>query len=273
MYNEITIAITSCWRIDLLKKTIQSIELTIDLSKYNKVITEDSRDKETILKIKEANNNGFLKGWKVIFTQWSKQKDVFKCHYYALKELYRNIDTKYVFHCEDDLIFKKTPFDYINLSYKILEANKHIKLILLRDLFTDFKLKKTWIMQSRYYEILTDKHQLFFWHEFIYLTAEESFSLQPWLREVNTMKQVMFNYEDYVDEKLVSNRLSNLWYESIVIKDWIYNHLNPIIHSTRNIQNMWLLNYLFTTIKWTVKYRTSLTVKYIKNIIKKISTK
>jgi hypothetical protein len=57
IYEDITIAITSCGRFDLLKKTISSIEQTIDLSKYKKILTEDSRDKKHQEKMKEAQKN------------------------------------------------------------------------------------------------------------------------------------------------------------------------------------------------------------------------
>ncbi|MDR0860244.1 MAG: hypothetical protein LBO09_04680 [Candidatus Peribacteria bacterium] len=72
MYQDITIAITiaitSCGRIDLLKKTVESIEKTIDLSKYKKIMTEDSKDENHIQKMKEANVNGFLKGREILYT-------------------------------------------------------------------------------------------------------------------------------------------------------------------------------------------------------------
>gem|GEM_PF-1630381 len=60
MTSDITIAITSCGRYDLLHKTITSIEQSIDLSQYTKIMTEDSRDSKHIDKIKQANKDGFL---------------------------------------------------------------------------------------------------------------------------------------------------------------------------------------------------------------------
>jgi FkbM family methyltransferase len=220
--------------------------------------------------MKEANVNGFLKGREILYTWWSGQKDVFKCHYYALKTLYDHIDTKYVFHCEDDQIFKKTDFDYFELSYKILEHNDKIGVVLLRDICKDFWLKKTWIMKKRYYEILTDEVLSFYGHDFIVFNPNESFSLQPWLRNTQIMKQVMFWYEDHVDEWLVSKRLSDLWYTSIVIKKGIYNHINPIFNSTKNIKSLWFFRYIYTTLKGTITYRWWLFLYWCKNLIKKV---
>jgi hypothetical protein len=61
MTSDITIAITSCGRFSLLKKTVLSLQQSIDLSQYKKIMTEDSRDEKHIHKIKQANKDGFLK--------------------------------------------------------------------------------------------------------------------------------------------------------------------------------------------------------------------
>lgn len=266
--NDITIAITSCGRIDLLEKTISSIAKTINLSSYKKILTEDAKNEEHIKKMKEANKNWFLKWWKILFTWGSNQKDLYKCHHYALKTLYDNIDTKYVFHCEDDQIFKKTDFDYFKLSYDILENNKEIWIVLLRDMFKDFWLKKTWIMKSRYYEILTDHEIKLYGHNFIYLSDSNAFTLQPGLRRLKEMKEVMFGFEDYVDEKLIWERYCKKWYKTIVINPGIFNHINPVFNTTKNIRNLWLFKYIYETLKWTIAYRWWLIIKYIKSLLK-----
>lgn len=264
--KNITIAITSCGRFESLKKTILSIENTIDLSLYKKVMTEDSKDRKHIEKIKKSVENWFLKGWKILFTFWSNQTNLYKSHHYALKILYDNINTKYVFHCEDDQIFKKTNFDYLKLSYEILENEKSIGIVLLRDLIKDFWLKKTGIMKSRYYEILTDEETSILWHDFIFLNKNENFTLQPWLRRTNEMKKIMFWHEEYVNEKLIWERYNEIKLRTIVIKKWIYNHINPILNSTKNIKNLWVIKYIYSTINWTIRYRLWLLIKYIKNL-------
>ena len=59
--KDITIALTSCGRFALLEKTVTSLAQSIDFSQYEKIMTEDSRDQTHITKIKEENDNGFLK--------------------------------------------------------------------------------------------------------------------------------------------------------------------------------------------------------------------
>jgi hypothetical protein len=156
-------------------------------------------------------SEGFLKGWEVIFTWKNKDKNLYKNHYNALKILYDEINTKYIFHTEDDQIFKKTEYDYILESKNILENNKSIGIVLLRDIIKDFKLKKTWIKKSRYYELLTDEVFIHNGRKYLYCTKLNNFSLQPWLRRTVEMKKVMFWFEDYVNEDLICYRFNKLW--------------------------------------------------------------
>lgn len=265
----ITIALTSCGRFELLKKTILSLEETIDLSLYPKILTEDSKDEAHIQKMYEAQKNWFLKWWEILFTGWSGQTDLYKCHYYALKTLYSKITTKYVFHGEDDQIFKKVDFNYFTLSEDILEMYPHIGLVLLRDIMWDFWLKKTWIMKSRYYELLTDEDFVFEGHHFLKLAEKNSFTLQPWLRRTWEMKEIMFWYEDFVDEGKIGERYNKKWLCSMVIIPGIFHHINPRLHSTKNIKNMWFFWYFWEILKGTFRYRTGLLIKYLADIWKK----
>lgn len=261
--KDITIALTSCWRYSLLKKTINSISQSINLEQYTRIMTEDSSDLNHIEKIKNEERHGFLRWWKVIYTCWSGKKELYQRHFEALKKLYNNIKTPYVFHCEDDQIFKKTNYDYILESKNILENFSSIGIVLLRDIKKDFWLKKTGIKKTRYYELLTEQTLIFNNKTYIYCTDENSFSLQPWLRRTAQMIKIMFWHENYVDEWQISKRFNKLELKSIIPEVWIYNHINPIFNSTKNIKNMWIFKYIYQTLKWTLCYRTRLLFKYI----------
>ncbi|MGE4443518.1 MAG: hypothetical protein AB7E37_00820 [Candidatus Altimarinota bacterium] len=264
MTENITIALTSCGRFKSLEKTIKSIEQTIDLSKYEKIMTEDSKNETHIKKIKEVNENGFLKGWKIFYTGGSGQTDLYKCHYYALKKLYENINTDYVFHCEDDQIFKKMNYNYLEESKNILEENRNIGLVLLRDLKKDFGIKKTGIMKSRYYELLTDEEFHYNNKKYVFCTELNSFSLQPGLRRTDEMKKIMFGFEDFVNEDKISKRYNKLGLKTILIENGIYNHIQPLLNSTKNISNLGFFNFIYITLKGTLKYRIGLVIKFIK---------
>ena len=164
--NNITIAITSCWRINLLKKTIISLWRSINLDKYEKIITEDSKDTRIIEKIKYENQKWFLKWWKIIFTWDNNITNPYESHKNALEILYSNIFTKYTFHCEDDWFFRKTNYDYIELSKHILENNKNIWIIWLRDYFKkniyNFHLNENQIFSW----VFENKELNYFWFSF-----------------------------------------------------------------------------------------------------------
>lgn len=264
MYNDITIGLTSCGRYDLLQQTLDTLSLSIDLSKYSKIMTEDSKDEHHIAKMKNANANWFLQWWKILYTRWSGQSDVLQCHYYALQTLYNHIDTKYTFHCEDDQIFYKTNFDYIKLSYDILENNKDIAIVTLRDLYRDYWIQKEWIMRTRYYDILTDEEKDFYWHKFVYANPDRMFNLQPWLRPTTIVRKAMFGFEKTINETFVSQRLSEEGYRWIYIEKWIYYNPDWRWNSTRNIRSMGFRKYIVTVLKNAFKYRFWLLISYIK---------
>lgn len=260
-YKDITVAITSCWRYNLLQKTITTIQNSINISWYKKIMTEDSRDKKHISKIKDANQNGFLKWRTIIYTWGSNQSDVLKCHYFALKKLYDSIDTEYVFHCEDDQEFYKVDYDFIQLSKKILDHNTDIAIITLRDLKRDYGISKEGIMKTRYYDILTDEEEDFYGHHFIYGNKNSLFNLQPWLRRTDVMKKAMFWYEQTINETLVSQRIASAWYKWIYIDNGVYFNPDRRRNSTRNIKTMWI-GYITTTIKNAMQYRFRLFKNY-----------
>lgn len=266
--TDITIAITSCGRYSLLEKMVASIEQNIDISGYTKIITEDSQDREHIEKMKEANANGFLKGYNIIYTAGSWQDDVLKRHYFALKTLYENIHTKYVFHCEDDQVFYRVDYNFIELSYRILESQKHIAIVILWDLFRDFGIQKEGIMRSRYYDILTDEEFSIDGHDFTYCQIDATFALQPWLRCTDRMRQAMFWYEETINEVAVSRRLASiLGVRSLYIKKGIYYNPGWRMNSTRNMRSMGYIKYIRVTLKNAISYRYNLLKRYIRYIL------
>lgn len=232
-YQDITIAITSCGRYSLLKKTIQSLGENINLESVKKVLTEDSKNKRHIKKIVDAQENGFLVGWDVIFTNWKRQ-------HWALMELYNRISTKYVFHCEEDWLFRKVDFDFLEISRCILEDHPDIGMVQLRDISSDGWLKKDGISkEERYFE-------LFSWDTFVYNNLKfaycrndddgdfcRGFSYNPGLRRTQEMMQIMFWYETIVDEQKLGERYAKSWLVSVYIEPWITVHMGDNYLSTK----------------------------------------
>ena len=113
--EDVTAVITSCGRFDLLEETLDSFfEFnTYPIKKI--IITEDSTEgkklEKLISKYKDKKQNFQL---IVNETRLGQLKSIDKA--------YREIDTKYIFHCEDDWKFFKKGF--IEKSIKLLEEDE-----------------------------------------------------------------------------------------------------------------------------------------------------
>lgn len=266
MNKKITIWITSCWRYKLLKKTIISLWKNINLSEYKKIITEDSTKKSHIKKIIKENKNWFLKWWDLIYTSWSKQQ-------WALEKLYKNINTPYIFHCEDDWFFKKVDFNFFDISINLLEKNKNIWIVQLRDFKKDWWLKLLDKEENeRYNELFSNEKIVENNLEFIYFRNDEKwdlckgFSYNPWMRRTEEMKKIMFWYENYVDEFAIWTRFKNLWLRWVNLKNWIIIHIWNSFLSTRfkSLFDEWFIIWIKKVIIWTIKYRVWLLSKYLR---------
>jgi hypothetical protein len=115
----ITVVLTSCGRLDLLARTIQSFMQfnTYPISEY--MIVEDSGDPIIATKIIDT-----FPDWDLIFNH--KKRGVIHC----IDDAYSHVKTPYIFHLEDDWEFTKGGF--IEDSLKILESNPNILQVWLR---------------------------------------------------------------------------------------------------------------------------------------------
>jgi len=130
MENQITITLTSCGRWDLLEKTIKSLVQFWDGPKpYELLIYEDSEKgawfqtdiDKTIMEL--VGNFCKYKGpIGINETRVGQIK--------AIDELYSQVKTPYIFHCEDDWEFTKSGF--IQKSLSILEEKPNIMQVWLR---------------------------------------------------------------------------------------------------------------------------------------------
>ena len=121
--KEVTLVITSCGRFDLLEETLDSFfeYNTYPIKKI--IITEDSTEgkklKKLISKYDNRNQNFRL---IVNETRLGQLKSIDKA--------YREIDTEYIFHCEDDWKFLKRGF--IEKSMEVMEEDEKILVVGLR---------------------------------------------------------------------------------------------------------------------------------------------
>lgn len=117
--NDITFALTSCGRFDLLEKTIDSFIKynTYPIKKY--YIVEDSQNKD-IFNIQKKYS--FI---DIIFNE--EKLGQIK----SIDKMYNLIDTDYIFHCEDDWEF--TNGGFMEKSMEILENYPNIFQVWIRD--------------------------------------------------------------------------------------------------------------------------------------------
>lgn len=119
--KDVSLVVTSCGRFDLLEKTLDSF------FKYNTypikkiIITEDSTEGKKLEKLVSKYEN---QNFKLIVnpTRLGQLKSVDKA--------YAEVDTEYVFHCEDDWEFLREGF--IEKSMELLDGNPKISIVGLR---------------------------------------------------------------------------------------------------------------------------------------------
>lgn len=117
---EVTFVLTSCGRVDLLQKTIESFEAFNTYPIKRGIITEDSCDPEVYAQVKELFGDRY--------EIWANEEK--KGQIKSIVDAYATIDTDYVFHCEDDWEFFKEGF--IEESFAILASEPKITQVWLR---------------------------------------------------------------------------------------------------------------------------------------------
>lgn len=126
MDRDITICLTSCGRFDLLEKTISSLLTYWDGNPPAAfLIHEDSGSIPPRLAIEL---NLFLQRHWQIQAIWTESKHRGQVH--AIDTLYSQVQTPYIFHCEDDWEFYQSGF--IADSKAVLEHDKDIYTVWLR---------------------------------------------------------------------------------------------------------------------------------------------
>jgi hypothetical protein len=123
MEDRVTFVLTSCGRIDLLERTITSF-LNHNNYPIDKYFLIDDSGKETI--------------FDDIVNLNQKLGNIFELHFNyekigqvrSIDKIYSFVDTKYIFHCEDDWEFYKSGF--IQKSIDVLKFDDKILQVIIR---------------------------------------------------------------------------------------------------------------------------------------------
>lgn len=124
MYDDVTMVLTSCNRLDLLEKTINSIPKSTLDKISTKILVDDSADQECFKKLKRENKEGYLIGWTLLLNEEKMGQPG------SIDRAYSEVKTKYVFHCEDDWHFEDG--DFIDRSLPILEKYDNVLQVTFR---------------------------------------------------------------------------------------------------------------------------------------------
>lgn len=124
--HHITLVITSCGRLELLRRTIASIRKFYCFNKDQFIIIEDSANK----KVAEELTGEFGEIATLIINE--KKLGLLK----SVDKAYKEVTTQYIFHCEDDWVFYRPGF--IEESIAMLEANSKLKQVNLRSIHHDY---------------------------------------------------------------------------------------------------------------------------------------
>ena len=218
--EDVTAVITSCGRFDLLEETLDSFfEFnTYPIKKI--IITEDSTEgkklEKLISKYKDKKQNFQL---IVNETRLGQLKSIDKA--------YREIDTKYIFHCEDDWKFFKKGF--IEKSIKLLEEDEKILIVGLRskkDFPENFFFDKDYVSKSG---------------EHYYTVKGEIFTYNPALRRKKDMD--LFGLHEKLENQRYEEVLSNFYkergYKTVFFKEPAVEHIGNKrhVHFSKNRKN------------------------------------
>lgn len=120
--KNITLVLTSCGRLDLLQKTVESIHPEILVNTKQNILIDDSGNRSIH---EQIESNSFFSNWKKLYNEVNigQPKSVDKA--------YSFVDTDYIFHCEDDWIFD-CHYDFIFESIKVLQSNEKIFQVTFR---------------------------------------------------------------------------------------------------------------------------------------------
>ena len=114
MQEKMSFVITSCGRVDLLNKTLESF-FKFNSFKFEKLfLIEDSVDEKVYKQVKTKW------GDKLEITLNKHKKGQIK----SIEEIYKKVKTPFVFHCEDDWMY--TRGNFVEESLKILKSDPKI---------------------------------------------------------------------------------------------------------------------------------------------------
>ncbi len=204
--KDVTFALTSCNRPDLLEYTIDSFLLynTYPIAKY--IIIEDS----CICGI-----NDYLKSkYKHLNIEWI-DNEIKLGQIKSIDKMYSHIDTEYIFHCEEDWVF--TANGFIEKSMVILDNQPNVLNVWLRD-STDTNGhpidKIDYYCDDVKFNLMSKG----------YMDVWNGFTFNPGLRRLSDYKLIA-SYSNIGHEAHISVKYGSLGYRSAILGTKYVEHI------------------------------------------------
>lgn len=202
---EVTFVLTSCGRVDLLQKTIESFEKFNTYPIARTIITEDSCDPDVYERVRELYGDRF--------EIWCNEEK--KGQIKSIVDAYASIDTPYIFHCEDDWEFVRSGF--VEESMEILESDPNIIQAWLEDresanAATNSVELFTFVDRTNLAQASFDKMQVAQGWEWGY------FSFRPGLKRKSDYDRIG-GYSRFTNEVDISCTYRDLGYYCVILAD------------------------------------------------------
>lgn len=208
--DSVSLVVTSCGRVDLLQRTIESFRRHNTFPISQSILIEDSCDESVYDRISSAFDGIF----DTIILNESKLGQI-----KSIDAAYRQVESPYIFHCEDDWLFFRPGF--IEDSFSVLETDTPTLMVWLRDQ-TEFAAErigsdKLYTKQGvAYRDIVAEANPN--WH---------GFTFNPGLRRY--ADYVRIRPFDHVGEEYeINKRYHELGYRAAILENPAVEHIGQL---------------------------------------------
>jgi len=257
--SDVTVVITCCGRIDLLKETLNSF-FQFNTYPINKIIiTEDSGNHDVYSVIPDE--------YKKYFSVIINNENIGQIR--SIDKSYAEVNTNYIFHCEEDWVFYRKGF--VEDSRTILTSRDNIYQVWLRSYYHD--IHKNYPFHTlgadmsangvTAYRLLSSKQK---W---------QGFSFNPGLRRLSDYQAISGGYSSFLDEcnsssstesALSQHMLDNNMFAVVLENDAVAHigydrHIkdkNEIMKKKKKKITNFCLALLFLLLGWSISFFTNM---------------
>lgn len=208
--KKVTVIVTSCGRFDFLEKTINSFIKynTYPIEKY--IIIDNGLLPNTFETIKKILTN--INSYEIIVNE----ENIGQVS--SIDKAYVNVNTEYIFHCEDDWEFYD--YNFIELSVDVLNYDKTISNVNVRLRFDGERGS----MHPIYGNFLTPNNTIY--HKYLpnYLGEWHGFSWNPGLRRLSDYNLIK-PYKKYLNEQGVNKIMYQMGFSAACLEKTYCKHI------------------------------------------------